>query len=305
MEPAAHRRRASRSSATRCRAASVGAYQLQAAIAAVHDEAARAEDTDWPQIVALYGLLMRMSDNPMVALNHAIAVAMVEGPAAGLALLKPLDVAGQARGPLSPRRGSRAPVRDAWRSRVRDSPLSRRRSAHRERARAKLPHDQSRSAARPRRFISEARTLTSKELVGARRDGRDTLVCWRPGGAAYRHVQSRSARPAGIDSVPQSGAAALRRVQGARIEARSHARQAVERTARRVEPAPRVAWHRRLRRVGQDRLPQLRRSSGPARTARPARTALWRDGRADDHRRQLQPGADARRDRVFAAAGIV
>ena len=48
---------------------SVGAYQLQAAIAAVHDEAARAEDTDWPQILALYELLKRMSDNPMVMLN--------------------------------------------------------------------------------------------------------------------------------------------------------------------------------------------------------------------------------------------
>jgi predicted RNA polymerase sigma factor len=76
----------------------VGAYQLQAAIAAVHDEAGRTEDTDWPQIVALYGLLMRMSDNPMVALNHAIAVAMVEGPAAGLALLTPLDVPGKLEG---------------------------------------------------------------------------------------------------------------------------------------------------------------------------------------------------------------
>jgi RNA polymerase sigma factor (sigma-70 family) len=69
----------------------VGAYQLQAAIAAVHDEAARAEETDWPQILALYGLLKRMSDNPMVALNHAIAVAMVNGPRAGLALLHALD----------------------------------------------------------------------------------------------------------------------------------------------------------------------------------------------------------------------
>jgi predicted RNA polymerase sigma factor len=69
----------------------VGPYQLQAAIAAVHDEAARAEDTDWPQILALYGLLKRMSDNPMVTLNHAIAAAMVRGPAAGLELLKPLD----------------------------------------------------------------------------------------------------------------------------------------------------------------------------------------------------------------------
>ena len=70
---------------------SVGAYQLQAAIAAVHDEAARAEDTDWPQILALYGLLKRMSDNPMVTLNHAIAAAMVNGPSAGLELLQPLD----------------------------------------------------------------------------------------------------------------------------------------------------------------------------------------------------------------------
>jgi RNA polymerase sigma factor (sigma-70 family) len=70
---------------------SIGTYQLQAAIAAVHDEAARAEDTDWPQILALYGLLKRMSDNPMVTLNHAIAAAMVNGPPAGLELLKALD----------------------------------------------------------------------------------------------------------------------------------------------------------------------------------------------------------------------
>jgi RNA polymerase sigma factor (sigma-70 family) len=70
---------------------SFGPYQLQAAIAAVHDEAARAEDTDWPQILALYGVLKDMSDNPMVALNHAIAAAMVQGPRAGLELLTALD----------------------------------------------------------------------------------------------------------------------------------------------------------------------------------------------------------------------
>jgi RNA polymerase sigma factor (sigma-70 family) len=70
---------------------SIGEYQLQAAIAAVHDEAARAEDTDWPQILALYGVLMRLSDNPMLTLNHAIATAMVHGPEAGLELLKALD----------------------------------------------------------------------------------------------------------------------------------------------------------------------------------------------------------------------
>jgi RNA polymerase sigma factor (sigma-70 family) len=69
---------------------SIGAYQLQAAIAAVHDEALRAEDTDWPQILALYSLLERMSDNPMVTLNRAVAVAMVHGPRAGLELLATL-----------------------------------------------------------------------------------------------------------------------------------------------------------------------------------------------------------------------
>jgi RNA polymerase sigma factor (sigma-70 family) len=69
----------------------IGSYTLQAAIAAVHDEAPRAEATDWPQILALYDLLRRMSDNPMVLLNHAVAAAMVHGPAAGLDLLKALD----------------------------------------------------------------------------------------------------------------------------------------------------------------------------------------------------------------------
>jgi len=62
-----------------------GPYQLQAAIAAIHDEAPSAEETDWPQIKALYELLLEMSDNPIVALNHAVAVAMADGPAAGLA----------------------------------------------------------------------------------------------------------------------------------------------------------------------------------------------------------------------------
>ena len=69
----------------------VGPYQLQAAIAAVHGEAARAEDTDWPQILALYGVLERMSDNPMVALNRVVAAAMVHGPTTGLEQLKALE----------------------------------------------------------------------------------------------------------------------------------------------------------------------------------------------------------------------
>jgi len=70
---------------------SVGMYQLQAAIAAVHDEAARVEGTDWPQILALYELLKRVAPSPMVTLNHAIAAAMVHGPAQGLKLLGALD----------------------------------------------------------------------------------------------------------------------------------------------------------------------------------------------------------------------
>ncbi|MEU8097222.1 RNA polymerase sigma factor [Streptomyces rubiginosohelvolus] len=61
-----------------------GDYQLQAAIAALHDEAERAEDTDWPQILALYDLLVRRSPDPAAALGRAVAVAMVEGPRAGL-----------------------------------------------------------------------------------------------------------------------------------------------------------------------------------------------------------------------------
>jgi RNA polymerase sigma factor (sigma-70 family) len=102
----------------------VGAYQLQAAIAAVHDEAESAEATDWPQILALYGLLLQMSDNPMVALNHAIAVAMVHGPAAGLARLDALAsderLAGHhrldaVRGHLMERAGDREGAREHYR----------------------------------------------------------------------------------------------------------------------------------------------------------------------------------------------
>jgi predicted RNA polymerase sigma factor len=69
----------------------VGPYQLQAAIAAVHDEAPTAEATDWPQILALYTVLERVAPNPAVTLNRAVAVAEVHGPAAGLALLDALS----------------------------------------------------------------------------------------------------------------------------------------------------------------------------------------------------------------------
>jgi predicted RNA polymerase sigma factor len=70
---------------------SVGPYQLQAAIAAVHDEAPSAGETDWPQILALYDVLERVAPGPVITLNRAVAVAMVHGPRAGLALLGTLD----------------------------------------------------------------------------------------------------------------------------------------------------------------------------------------------------------------------
>nr|WP_202897262.1 DUF6596 domain-containing protein [Actinopolymorpha pittospori] len=68
----------------------VGPYQLQAAIAAVHDEVESAADTDWPQIEILYGMLHDLAPGPVVTLNHAVAVAEVDGPAAALAMLEPL-----------------------------------------------------------------------------------------------------------------------------------------------------------------------------------------------------------------------
>src|SRR5262249_26327005 len=71
--------------------APLGPYQIQAAIAAVHDEARQAAGTDWPQILALYGLLERVAPGPMVTLNRAVAVAMVDGLQAGLEVLAELD----------------------------------------------------------------------------------------------------------------------------------------------------------------------------------------------------------------------
>jgi RNA polymerase sigma factor (sigma-70 family) len=73
----------------------VGPYQLQAAIAAVHDEAPTADQTDWPEVLALYQLLEQVQPSPVVTLNRAVALAMVEGPRAGLALIGTLDEEGR------------------------------------------------------------------------------------------------------------------------------------------------------------------------------------------------------------------
>ena len=69
----------------------VGEYQLQAAIAAVHARAPHADETDWPQILALYGLVEQVTRNPVVTLNRAVAAAMADGPAAGLAVLDTVE----------------------------------------------------------------------------------------------------------------------------------------------------------------------------------------------------------------------
>jgi predicted RNA polymerase sigma factor len=79
-------------------AAPLGPYQVQAAIAAVHAEAGTADGTDWPQVAALYGVLDQIAPSPMVTLNRAVAVAMAQGPHAGLDLLATLDADGRLAG---------------------------------------------------------------------------------------------------------------------------------------------------------------------------------------------------------------
>jgi predicted RNA polymerase sigma factor len=102
-----------------------GPYQLQAAIAAVHDEAPSAAETDWPQIVALYELLLRLDAGPVVRLNHAVAVAMAQGPEAGLALVEAVAADERiaddhrlfaVRGHLLELTGRHAPAAEAYRA---------------------------------------------------------------------------------------------------------------------------------------------------------------------------------------------
>ncbi|QKG23547.1 RNA polymerase sigma factor [Actinomadura verrucosospora] len=103
----------------------VGPYAVQAAIAALHDEAVSFDATDWPQIVALYDVLLRIEPSPLVALNRAVAVAMRDGPEAGLILLDGLSGAAElrryhlfhaARADLLGRLGRTAEAADAYRA---------------------------------------------------------------------------------------------------------------------------------------------------------------------------------------------
>ena len=136
----------------------VGAYQIQAAIAAVHDEAATTEETDWPQILALYELLDRIAPNPMATLNRALAVAMVRGPDAGLQLLDTLAGDDRVarhhrlyamRGHLLELAGSPGAARDAFDEAARRTasiPEKRYLRARAERCAAIVPVDGGRSA---------------------------------------------------------------------------------------------------------------------------------------------------------------
>jgi RNA polymerase sigma factor (sigma-70 family) len=126
-----------------------GPYQLQAAIAAIHDEAPSAEATDWPQILALYELLMQISDNPVVTLNHAVAAAMARGPQAGLDLLRDLEADQRlaadhrlqaVRGHLLEMAGDPAAARDAFLAAARQATnLAQQRFLHAQAARLAAP----------------------------------------------------------------------------------------------------------------------------------------------------------------------
>ncbi len=100
-----------------------GPYQVQAAISALHAQAKRPEDTDWPQIAALYNALMRMTPSPIVELNRAVAIAMADGPLQGLALLDRTNLSNElsdyylfhaARADLLRRAGHMRDARDAY-----------------------------------------------------------------------------------------------------------------------------------------------------------------------------------------------
>ncbi len=150
----------------------IGPYQLQAAIAAIHDEAKRAEDTDWPQILALYGLLDSITGNPMVKLNHAVAVGMVRGPRAGLELLDTLDADDDSPATTASTRCART--------------CSRWRASGRRRSSATCARPSS-----PRAFPSSATSPCVRRGSARSRPARSATARARPRGGARPRPQSR------------------------------------------------------------------------------------------------------------------
>ena len=139
-----------------------GPYQLQAAIAALHDEAQSPEATDWPQIAALYDVLLRLDDNPVVAPNHAVAISMVAGSRAGLELVQRLGALGQRRSSLL--RGPRPPPRQGWPPCRRARGVPSRSPGRHEPPAAALPQSTGRSPAGPVGHL----TVTSRTTPASR-----------------------------------------------------------------------------------------------------------------------------------------
>ena len=117
----------------------LGPYQLQAAIAATHADAATAGETNWPQVHAAYLILERIAPNPMVTLNRAVALAETDGPRAGLALLATLDGDERMAGPSPAAVRAGAPAGEGRRHGGRLRALPPRREVHRQPRRAALP----------------------------------------------------------------------------------------------------------------------------------------------------------------------
>ena len=161
----------------------VGPYALQAAIAACHARARTAEETDWEQIAALYGTLARLTPSPVVELNRAVAVAMADGPAAGLALVDALGAERVLEGyHLLPGRARRpaGEARAAWRGR----------SGVQAGGLADPQHPRARGAAQACRGVPERRRL------GARADAGDLLGgMWEHGQSDRSDLVTRPGRP--------------------------------------------------------------------------------------------------------------
>ena len=183
----------------------VGEYQVQAAIAAVHDQAASHADTDWAEILSLYGLLERMTGNPMVTLNRAVAAAMAEGPAAGLALLDGLDERlGDHHRPL----GARPPARAGGRPGRRPRRVPGRGGPDHQPPRAAVPDHQGRPGrcGFPPRVGSAAGGYREQggRSVGRRQQPPDARGSGRGGPAGCSRSQAGSTLPDRVWTVPNA-----------------------------------------------------------------------------------------------------
>ena len=191
-----------------------GPYQLQAAIAAVHDEAPSAEATDWPQIVALYELLLRISDNPVVALNHAVAVAMAAARTPGSTCSAKLEADERiAERPPAPR-GPRAPAGAGRRPRRSPRRLPGGGPADDQPAPAALP---------PRPGGPPGREQGREAARGSRRGNRSRA-------AASRSARAAQAAPWGWTSISRSSSSRMCRTSSSQLSGRAAATRSAHST---------------------------------------------------------------------------